>query len=110
MTPYYEHGGITIYHGETLDILRQLPTGCADAMATDPPYSSGGMFRADRVRAPDEKYRGWSQNVDGSGSRKPTAQYGSFGGDNKDQRSFLMWSSLWASESLRACRAGAAMR
>ena len=31
MTPYYEHGGITIYHGDTLDVLRQMPTAAVGA-------------------------------------------------------------------------------
>jgi len=35
MTPYYEHAGITIYHGDCRDIL---PTLTCDALVTDPPY------------------------------------------------------------------------
>ena len=37
MTPYYEHAGITIYHGDCREILPQLPK--VDAVITDPPYS-----------------------------------------------------------------------
>ncbi len=35
MIPYYEHGGITIYHGDCRDVL---PSLSADAVMTDPPY------------------------------------------------------------------------
>jgi site-specific DNA-methyltransferase (adenine-specific) len=36
MTPYYEHGGITIYHGDCRDVLPTLaPVGM---VLTDPPY------------------------------------------------------------------------
>ena len=35
MQPYYEHAGITIYHGDCREIL---PTLTADALVTDPPY------------------------------------------------------------------------
>jgi len=35
MKPYYEHKGITIYHGDCRDILPGLP---ADVIVTDPPY------------------------------------------------------------------------
>lgn len=35
MTPYYEHGGITIYHGDARDVL---PSVQADVLVTDPPY------------------------------------------------------------------------
>jgi site-specific DNA-methyltransferase (adenine-specific) len=36
MKPYYEHAGITIYHGDCREILPQLPT--CDLLLTDPPY------------------------------------------------------------------------
>jgi site-specific DNA-methyltransferase (adenine-specific) len=35
--PYYEHNGITIYHGDCLDILPHLPK--VDLVLTDPPYN-----------------------------------------------------------------------
>jgi DNA modification methylase len=34
--PYYEHGGITIYHGDCMEILPQLKP--VDLVLTDPPY------------------------------------------------------------------------
>lgn len=37
-SPYYEHGGITIYHGDARDIL---PTLLADVILTDLPYGIG---------------------------------------------------------------------
>lgn len=37
--PYYEHGGITVYHGDCLDILPQLDP--VDLICTDPPYGIG---------------------------------------------------------------------
>jgi site-specific DNA-methyltransferase (adenine-specific) len=36
MTPYYEHAGITIYHGDCREILPGLPK--CDLLLTDPPY------------------------------------------------------------------------
>lgn len=39
MTPYYEHAGITIYHGDCREILPQLPA--CDLLLTDPPYELG---------------------------------------------------------------------
>jgi site-specific DNA-methyltransferase (adenine-specific) len=35
-----------IIQGDSLEILRQLPSNSVDAVITDPPYSSGGMTRA----------------------------------------------------------------
>jgi site-specific DNA-methyltransferase (adenine-specific) len=40
--PYYNHGGITIYHGDCRDILPLLPK--VDLVLTDPPY--GIQFRS----------------------------------------------------------------
>lgn len=40
MTPYYDADGITIYHGDCLDIL---PTLTADLVVTSPPYNLGNM-------------------------------------------------------------------
>lgn len=36
MTPYYEHAGITIYHGDCREFLPNLPP--IDLVLTDPPY------------------------------------------------------------------------
>lgn len=36
MKPYYEHAGITIYHGDCREVLATL--GEVDAVITDPPY------------------------------------------------------------------------
>jgi site-specific DNA-methyltransferase (adenine-specific) len=44
MTPYYEHGGITIYHGDCRDVIEQwegLRTQPFDLLLTDPPYGIG---------------------------------------------------------------------
>lgn len=37
MTPYYEHGGIQIYHGD----CRDFPLLECDTICTDPPYGLG---------------------------------------------------------------------
>lgn len=85
MKTYYSDDSVTIYHGETLDILPQL--GSIDAIVTDPPYSSGGAFRGDRMQKTLAKY------VSSDSSAQNTLQQ--FSGDNRDQRSFLVWCTLW---------------
>jgi site-specific DNA-methyltransferase (adenine-specific) len=40
MRPYYEHGGITIYHGDCRDVLPALSEASVDFVLSDPPYPS----------------------------------------------------------------------
>lgn len=40
MKPYYEHGGIVIYHGDCREVLPTL--SCIDVVVTSPPYNLGG--------------------------------------------------------------------
>jgi len=95
MKPYYERDGITIYHGDCFDVLHELSG--VGAVLTDPPYSSGGAFRGDRVRSTVDKY-----------VQTGTLAYRSeFAGDNRDQRSYLAWSSLWMSAARNASVVGA---
>ena len=41
MRPYYEHKGVTIYHGDCREVLPRLKAGDADCLFTDPPYGIG---------------------------------------------------------------------
>ena len=94
MKPYYEDEAVTIYHGDALDVL-PLMTGCG-ALVTDPPYSSGGMYRGDRMAKTVAKY------VNSDTWDKPPE----FTGDNRNQRSFLAWCSLWLTAARHACSVG----
>jgi site-specific DNA-methyltransferase (adenine-specific) len=87
-------------HGNALALLQQMPTACVDAVITDAPYSSGGMFRSDRsAGTTGEKYL-----IDRGGEKFPD-----FAGDSRDQRSFGYWCSLWLSECLRITKPGGAI-
>ena len=103
--PYYQDDRITLFQGDVLRVLPEIPSGSIDALVTDPPYSSGGAFRADRTICPTGKYRGFSHNR--NGTKPPAKVYPTFGGDNRDQRSFLYWSTLWLAEAYRISRPGA---
>lgn len=43
MTPYYDEGGVTIYHGDAMEILPTLAAGSVTAVVTDPPYVIGAV-------------------------------------------------------------------
>lgn len=79
---------------DALAVLADLPDGSIDAVITDPPYSSGGMYRSDRNRTTETKY----VQQESRGTRP------NFTGDNRDQRSFAYWCALWMGECLRASK------
>lgn len=85
-----------LHQGEALAFLASLPEASVDAVITDPPYSSGGAFRGDRAQDTGTKY------TDNDSIR----QLANFAGDNRDQRGYGYWMTLWLSEALRATRTG----
>lgn len=38
MTPYYQDESVTLYHGQALDLLREMPDASANCCVTSPPY------------------------------------------------------------------------
>lgn len=50
MTPYYQNDAVTLYHGDALAVLADLPDASVDAVITDPPYALEFMGR---------KWDGW---------------------------------------------------
>jgi site-specific DNA-methyltransferase (adenine-specific) len=101
VTPYYSDDRATLYHGDALAVLRELPDASVDAVVTDPPYSSGGMVRGDRLAPQSAKYVG--SGPDGKTSRT----FAEFTGDMRDQRAYGYWCALWLSECLRVVKPGA---
>jgi site-specific DNA-methyltransferase (adenine-specific) len=53
MKPYYEHAGITIYHGDSLDVLPSVTVASGDSVITDPPFNAGKDFANDALSALD---------------------------------------------------------
>lgn len=84
-----EIGLATLYLGDCLSIIPTL--GPINALFADPPYSSGGAFRGDRMLQTSAKYQ----------SSEHRGLYAEFSGDNRDQRAYGYWSALW----IGACQA-----
>ena len=94
--PYYQHDGITIYRADCFEVLHELEG--VGAFVTDVPYSSGGAFRGDRMFSTLSKYA----------SSDSSQQNGiGFTGDNRDQRAFAAWCSLWITAARGAALEGA---
>ena len=87
-----------IIQGDCLEVMAAMPGGCVDAVVTDPPYSSGGQFRGDRTQKTSLKY----VQTDSVATCRVD-----FTGDNRDQRAYLIWSTLWLGASLRRSKPGA---
>jgi DNA modification methylase len=86
----------TLYLGDCLRVLPTLDDCSVDAVVTDPPYSSGGMMRSDRMPATSKKYVQTQTKV-----KRPE-----FLGDNRDQRGFFQWSAQWMTDIFRVLAPG----
>ena len=76
-------GRAVLYRGDMFSAMPDMPE--VDALIADPPYCSGGMYRADRVKSVSDKY----EQSGVVNKRLP------FAGDGKDQRAFMGWMHLW---------------
>lgn len=85
---------VTLWHGDCLELMARIPDGSVDAVITDPPYSSGGLMRGDRAGSTNRKY---AQSTS-------VGIHADFSGDNKDQRSWLRWCTMWISECQRIAK------
>jgi len=78
---------------DSLQLLAEAPPRTFDAVITDPPYCSGALHAGGRKASTSKKYFGNPDVV-------------SFTGDDRDQRGYLKWATLWMSEALRATNPG----
>lgn len=97
MTPTHACDLVTLYCGDSLKLLGEMPASSVQAVITDPPYSSGGLTRSDRANV------GTSAKYTIGGTAK---SYPEFFGDNRDQRSFVYWCTLWLAECWRVTTSG----
>jgi len=94
-------GRATLYQGDCLAVLPTLAAGSVDACFVDPPYSSGGMIRGDRMQEVHTKYV-QTDSVSGKA-------LDAFSGDNRDQYGYWFWVALWTNEIRRIAVPGAIM-
>ena len=97
MKPYYQDASVKIYHADCREVLAAMKPGSVDLVLTDPPYSSGGAFRADRNKSTSQKYQH---------THETHRSYAEFSGDNRDQRSFEKWCAWWMADALSTVRSG----
>ena len=61
MKPYYDHNGITIYHGDCREILPRIPSSSCEVAVTSPPYN---LIREWTGGGPNSILKNWKQKQD----------------------------------------------
>ena len=117
MKPYYEEELAAVYHGDCIDVIRELPDGSVDAVVTDPPYGIRFMGEswdgADIVKR-QERGKATSPMPAGIGGpnggyRSIAAEAGRYNRSLKASLAFMDWSKEWASECYRLLKPGGHM-
>jgi DNA modification methylase len=88
MTPYYQHGGITIYHGDCRVILPQI-TDRFDLLLTDPPYGIGESSKKNATRG--KPFGGKPQGKNTRGTAIPPRDYGEYSWDADPVEEWVMF-------------------
>jgi DNA modification methylase len=126
--PHYVDAAVTLWHGDSLDVLRGMPDASVDAVVTDPPYGLEFMGREwDRPWAVGMSTPGYSDaerlarpafgdsrnaNCRACGGRQrgarrcecPNPQWDRH--PREDMRAFGAWCEVWAAECLRVLKPG----
>ena len=124
-TPHYQDDLVTLYHGDCLDVLRELPDCSVDAVCTDPPYglefmgkdwdapwkqadalAAGRMARESTgavIRDPATERGGFQDGNGGNPYSRSRIEYGRGGAASLG---FQTWCEQWACECLRVLKPG----
>lgn len=118
--PWKTYDGVTLYHGDCLDILRAMPADSVDSCTTDPPYGIGFMGKewdtfdpeniataAATKQRKDPEQLANLKNVYGR-KRSPAMSPSGIEYDRTidGQRGFQLFTETWAREMLRVLKPG----
>jgi DNA modification methylase len=119
-TPYYADDRVTLYHGDCVEVMRELPENSVDAIVTDPPYGLGFMGKEWDVFAP-ANVAAQATRRDRKGTERRNEAFPSKTGrlvqgagvpvlydeSLAGHRRFQAWCEAWAREALRVAKPGA---
>lgn len=119
MKPYYEDDqGITLYHGDCIEVMRGLPDASVHAVVTDPPYGLEFMGREWDSFKPSvgrgvkvAAERASELTAKGAGHTTSAGPYLAAGVDSIRVAGvpFQEWCEVWAAECLRVLKPGGYM-
>ncbi|MBN7484630.1 DNA-methyltransferase [Mycobacteroides abscessus] len=110
--PYYQDDSVTLYHGDCLDVLRELPDESVDAVITDPPYGIAfmgkawdqpGAFGSRRKNGTPAVSRRERPNRDGNSGAMEAGRYDL---SPAAMLNFQRWCTAWATECMRILKPG----
>lgn len=114
MKSYYQDDLVTLYHGDCVEVMRELPDASVHAVVTDPPYGLGFMGKAwdaDFMRYTTEQRRKYAGDPSGGtgpngGYRSAASEAGPYDLSLTGNQGFQLWCQEWALEALRVLKPG----
>ena len=103
LTPFLGATDVTVYQGDCIEVMRQMPENSVDAIVTDPPY--GLEFMGKGWDAPWKDSARWRSPspLPGSHSKNPTPRPQGWG---EAGIKFQYFSETWAREAYRVLKPG----
>lgn len=105
--PHYQDDLVTLYRGDCLDVMREMPDASVDAVVTDPPYGLEFMGRewdSPKSLASHAEARTRGASEMGDESKRPFIAAGV--NTYEAGPGFQAWCQLWATECLRILKPG----
>ncbi|AGM12945.1 DNA methylase [Mycobacterium phage Fishburne] len=109
--PYYQDDQVTVFHGDCLHVLAELPDASVDAIVTDPPYGIGFMGKEwDSGKSFVERKPAKRNTFDHvGGNHNPTDSADAARTRRVESQRFGQWCERWAAECLRVLKPGGHM-
>lgn len=114
--PWFQVAGVTLYHGDCIEVMARMPANSVDVVVTDPPYGLGFMGQAWDTFKPGEGESRIVENraIDSDNpnlkgrTRGPASSPSAVEYDRtlEGQRSFQRWTEEWAREAYRVLKPG----
>ncbi|AYD81575.1 DNA methyltransferase [Arthrobacter phage KBurrousTX] len=111
---HYQDANVTLWHGDCVDVLKQLPDNSVDAVVTDPPYGIRFMGKAwdgEDIEEMTAKRRASAPMPDGTGGpnggyQSASTEAGRYRQNLTANQAFGEWCLEWTRECFRVLKPG----